>query len=155
MWSQALSGMRPGLFDVGGKVGETPQNSSTPAVPQGGSAHCRCCVPTRLPTACTPVSTRYSRLQMLSGRWELLQKGSSQNPSCYCSLWLRSLPRHPRSHWGGTIPSGLWSVVSGRGQRRAEPDLVLTGWLFWLDFFCSSQVYHLCPLPLVSEYEWF
>lgn len=143
MWSQALSGMRPGLFDVGGKVGETPQNSSTPEVPQGGYAHRRCCVPTRLPTLCTPVSTGYCRLQMLSGRWELLQK-DSQNPSCYCSLWLRSLPHHPRSHWGRTIPSGLWSVVSRKGQRRDEPDLVLTSWLFWLGLL---QFPSLPPLP--------
>lgn len=48
MWSQAFSGMWSGLFDVGGKVGETPQNSLTPAVPQGDPAHGCCYVSTEL-----------------------------------------------------------------------------------------------------------
>lgn len=142
MGSQVLSGTWSGLFDVGGKVGERPQNSLTPTVPQGGSAHCRCVsMSCRLHTACTSMCPRYSRLQMLSGRWQLLQKGSSQNPSCYCFLWLQSLPYHLPFPLGQKHP--LWTLVSSQQERAVK----------WLAFpaVTKSTNFAFCPLSMSTS----
>lgn len=50
-----------GLFDVCGKVGEIPQSSLTPAVPQGGSAHSSCSVKTELQATHREVTSLCSR----------------------------------------------------------------------------------------------
>lgn len=106
-----------GLFDVCGKVGEIPQSSLTPAVPQGGSAHGSRSVSTELQAThreVTSLCSRYSNCRC----WPIGAAPEEFFPESFLLLLplvAQSNPYHLPSPLGHRQP--LRTLVSSQQER--------------------------------------
>lgn len=140
-----------GLFDVCGKVGEIPQSSLTPAVPQGGSAHGPRSVSTELQATHREVTSLCSRYS-------------------YCRCWpiggvlpgilpVIAASGRTEQSLSPSFPTGPPPAPADFGQQSAGEDLERgSQTLSWpvcvgSGFACSAQVYHfaLCPLSMSTS----